>query len=36
MDIQANAAGRLGDHGALLEGIVYTLDAIVLHADEEA
>ena len=36
VDREADAAGALGDDGALLEGVVDALDAVVLHAEQEA
>ena len=36
MNAKANAAYRLADHRALLESIIDTLNAVVLHADQEA
>lgn len=35
-DGEADAAGRLGDEGTLLQGVVDALDAVVLHAQQEA
>ena len=36
MNAKANAAYRLADHRALLESIIDALNAVVLHADQEA
>ena len=36
MNAKANAACRLADHRALLESIIDALNAVVLHADQEA
>ena len=36
MDRQSDAAGALGDDGALLERVVDPLDAVVLHRQQEA
>jgi len=32
----SDAAGRLTDHGALLESVVDAVDAVVFHVHEEA
>ena len=36
MDVETNATCGLADHCTLFESIIDTLDAVVLHADEEA
>jgi hypothetical protein len=36
MDVQPDTSSGLADHGTVLEGIIDTLDGIVLHADQEA
>lgn len=36
VDIEADTTGGLGNHGAGLQGIVDTLNAVLLHVDEEA
>lgn len=36
MDIQTNTTGSLTNHGTALECIIDSLNAIVLHRDEEA
>jgi hypothetical protein len=36
VDRQADAAGVLGDHGALLERVVDTVDGVFLHGQQEA
>lgn len=35
MYAQPNPPCGLTDHGAVLEGFIYTLNRVVLHADEE-
>jgi len=34
--VETDAAGRLADHGALLERVVDALDRVVGHREEEA
>jgi hypothetical protein len=36
MDVQPDTSSGLADHGTVLEGIIDTLDGIILHADQEA
>jgi hypothetical protein len=36
MDVHPDTPCRLTDHGTVFEGIVNTLDGIVLHADQKA
>ena len=36
VDIHTNASRGLANHGAVLEGVIDTLDGIVLHADQKA
>ena len=36
MDVETNATCGLADHFTLFESIINTLDAVVLHANEEA
>ena len=35
VDVQTDTASRLGDEGALLEGVVDALDAVVAHGQQE-
>mmetsp|Transcript_73024 Transcript_73024/g.201524 ORF Transcript_73024/g.201524 Transcript_73024/m.201524 type:complete len:261 (-) Transcript_73024:541-1323(-) len=35
-DCKANTPSRLGDQSALLQGVVYTLNAVVFHREQEA
>lgn len=36
VDVKTNTTSSLADHGTVLEGVVDTLDRVVLHADKEA
>jgi hypothetical protein len=36
VDVESDPTGRLGDHGARLEGVVDPVDRVVLHGDQEA
>ena len=36
MHVQSNAASALGDHSALLEGVIDAIDAVLLHGHKEA
>ena len=36
VDVQSDATGRLGDHGASFESVVDSLDRVAFHGDEKA
>ena len=36
MNSQSDTTGRLGDVGTNLEGVIYPINAILFHANEEA
>ena len=36
VNVETDSTGSLGDHGAGLEGVVDSLDRVVLHGDQEA
>ena len=36
MHVKTNTSSRLGDEGALLEGVVDALDTVAVHGEEEA
>lgn len=36
VNVETDPTGRLGDHGARLEGVIDPVDRVVLHGDQEA
>ena len=36
MNVQPDSTSCLADHGTIFKSFVYTLDGIILHANEEA